>query len=814
MTSMKKLSFPVEGLSCAGCVRRAETAINSVEGVENAVVNLASHTATLELPNDRSSHAVFEALSSAGYPASGSEVKLAVENMSCASCVGKIEKTLLAQEGIFNATVNLANKSAQISFLPGLIETDGLIKLLETAGYPAQILTRGDHDLKERQKQEISDLKKKTLLAAALTLPVFIVEMGGHMVPDFHHWIMQSIGQQTSYFIQFLLTTLVLVGPGRHFYKIGYPALLKRAPDMNSLVAIGTSAAFGYSLVTTFLPSLLPQEARNVYFEAAAVIVVLVLFGRLLEARAKGHTGDAIQKLMDLSPKTALVERKGEIIELPADEIVQSDILHVKPGAQIPVDGIVIDGTSFVDESMITGEPIPLERKVGDKVVGGTLNDRGSLTIRATEVGEDTVLARIITMVEDAQATKLPIQGLVDKITAWFVPAVMTLATLTLLVWLIFGPEPSLTFAIVSAVSVLIIACPCAMGLATPTSIMVGTGRAAELGVLFRKGEALQVFQECEVIAFDKTGTLTAGKPSLTTLELANGFSRLDALSHAAAIEAKSDHPIAQAIVNAAKAEDAPSISIKKFESITGYGLQAESEQGRILIGADRLMTREGIDISHLSDRAEALGNSGQTPLYLAIGDKLAALIGVSDPIKKSSHDAIKALQSRGSHVVMITGDQKDTAKAIAKDLNIDEVHAEVLPGRKADLIKQLQQKYGKVAFVGDGINDAPALAQADIGVAIGSGTDIAIEAADIILISGELDTVMQAKFVSQKTMANIKQNLFWAFGYNVLLIPVAAGILYPINGMLLSPILAAGAMALSSVFVVSNALRLRFIKA
>jgi Cu+-exporting ATPase len=653
-------------------------------------------------------------------------------------------------------------------------------------------------------------LRRSLLIAAIFTLPVFILEMGSHLIPAMHHWVMGVLGQQTSWYIQFVLATLVLFGPGLRFFRKGVPALLRGAPDMNSLVSVGTAAAYGYSLVATFLPGVLPQGTANVYFEASTVIVTLILLGRTLEARAKGRTSQAIKRLVGLQPKTARVERNGETVDIPLDQVTVGDVVHVRPGEKIPVDGLVVEGASYVDESMITGEPVPVSKGEGAAVVGGTINKTGGFNFRVTKVGANTVLAQIIHLVQEAQGSKLPIQTLVDKVTMWFVPAVMAAATLTFLIWLIFGPSPALTFALVNAVAVLIIACPCAMGLATPTSIMVGTGRAAEFGILFRKGEALQALRDVSVIALDKTGTLTKGHPELTDLVPGEGFEYDDVLALVAAVESRSEHPIAEAIVAAARQRNITLAPIEDFDAMPGFGVSAKVAGQTIAIGADRFMTKLGLDVTSFLQVAERLGNQGKSPLYAAIDGRLAAVIAVADPIRETTPEAIRALHALGLKVAMITGDNARTARAIARQLGIDEVAAEVLPDGKVAALKKFRVNGARVAFVGDGINDAPALAEADVGLAIGTGTDVAIEAADVVLMSGDLCGVPNAIALSQATIRNIKQNLFWAFAYNALLIPVAAGVLYPLNGTLLSPIFAAAAMALSSVFVLGNALRLK----
>jgi Cu+-exporting ATPase len=816
MSDLKTISLQVTGLNCASCSGRAEKALNAVKGVDVATVNLAAETAQITYADPATPKALIDALSNAGYPAATQDVTLEIEGMSCASCVGRVDRALAAADGVLDVSVNLATETATIHYAAKATDVATLIKIATDSGYPAKVKSgdKADVDNKaERKAEEISHLGRLTIIAAILAFPVFAVEMGGHFIPGVRDWVNATIGDQNSRYIQFVLTTLVLFGPGLRFYKLGIPALLKGAPEMNSLVALGTAAAYSFSVVATFLPNALPKGTANVYFEAAAVIIVLILLGRYLEARAKGRTGEAIRKLVGLQAKTARVERGGEVIELPLDQIVRGDIIHVRPGEKIAVDGEVISGHSWVEESMITGEPVPVEKSEGAEVIGSTINGEGALVFRATNVGADTVLAQIIQMVEQAQGAKLPIQGMVDKITAIFVPIVLVLATLTVLVWLIFGPDPALGFALVAGVSVLIIACPCAMGLATPTSIMVGTGRAAEMGVLFRKGDALQMLQEARIVALDKTGTLTEGHPELTDYSIAKGFMYDDVLRIAAAVESTSEHPIAKAIVRAAKAKNMTLPMVDDFTSITGYGVQATVNGKQVLIGADRLMIRENIPLEGFQAQGDALGKDGKTPLYIAIDGVAAAVLAVSDPIKATTPEAIKALHNLGLKVAMITGDNQGTANAIAAELGIDHVVAEVLPDGKVAALEELRKGGTKLAYVGDGINDAPALATADVGIAIGTGTDVAIEAADVVLMSGDLNGVVNAFDISQRTMRNIKQNLFWAFGYNVVLVPVAAGVLYPFYGILLSPMLAAGAMSLSSVFVLTNALRLRWVK-
>ena len=895
------LVLPIEGMSCASCVRRVEMGLAKVPGVAQVAVNLATEKATVTLAEPVPPEQLVQAVQKLGYEVPQSTVVLQVDDMSCASCVGRVERALKAVPGVASASVNLATERATVT---GVAPVETLLAAADRAGYPAQVLDDGSGvadagfdaggdagvdaasagagqnpathaagalgtagatpgagggagpaggakaaggagavggagaagggartsgqvsgaarkplSREDRKAAEQRALWRDLWIAAALALPVFLLEMGGHVVPAFHHWVAHTIGTQNSWYLQFVLTTLVLFVPGLRFYKKGIPALLHGAPDMNSLVAMGTLAAWGFSVVATFLPGLLPAGTVNVYYEAAAVIVVLILVGRFLEARAKGRTSEAIQRLARLQAHTAHLRRDGAVVDVPLAQVRVQDVVEVRPGERVPVDGEVIEGTSYVDESMITGEPVPVAKTAGSTVVGGTVNQTGAFTVRATAVGGQTVLAQIIRMVESAQGAKLPIQTLVDRVTMWFVPAVMTAALITFIVWMVFGPAPALGLALVNAVAVMIIACPCAMGLATPTSIMVGIGRGAELGVLFRKGEALQLLKDAKVVAVDKTGTLTEGKPALTDLLVQPGFDRAQVLAQVAALESRSEHPIARALVAAAEAEGLVLPAVRDFESLTGLGVTARvggvpdghvAPAVLVAVGADRYMQTLDVDVSPFASEAEKLGQEGKSPLYVAIGGQLAAIVAVSDPIKSTTAAAIRTLHDQGLKVAMITGDNARTAQAIARQLGIDDVVAEVLPAGKVDAVKRLQQRYGAVAYVGDGINDAPALAQAEVGVAIGTGTDVAIEAADVVLMSGSLQGVPTAIGLSRATIGNIRENLFWAFAYNTALIPIAAGALYPAFGILLSPMLGAAAMALSSVFVLGNALRLR----
>ncbi|TCV71471.1 heavy metal translocating P-type ATPase [Neorhizobium sp. S3-V5DH] len=778
-------TIPVDGMTCASCVRRVENAAAKVRGVDSSAVNFATKKLTVQ--------------SSEGF--SPDDLEKAIRKVGYEIPPGAMDHAM-RDAGMLPAA--LAAKHAGHDHHHAQAEHAGH---MESHDHSA---SAGGHDHMHMHQGEEGVLKRDLAIAFVLTLPLFVLEMGSHFYDPFHHWLMGVIDTQNLYYLYFLAATAVIFGPGFRFLRLGLPALLRGAPEMNSLVAVGVLAAYGYSLVATFAPDLLPESARYVYFEAATVIVTLILFGRLLEARASGRTGEAIQKLAGLQAKTARVERDGQTMDIPADQVVAGDIVVIRPGERLPVDGTVIDGQSNVDESMISGEPLPVEKAAGASVVGGTINKTGSFRFRADKVGRDTMLAQIIRMVEQAQGSKLPIQTLVDRVTAWFVPAVIVLAALTFAVWFFYGPSPALTHALVNAVAVLIIACPCAMGLAVPTSIVVGGGRAAELGVLFRKGEALQELRNVDLVVLDKTGTVTKGRPELTDLVAAEGFAEDDVLKLVAGVEAQSEHPIADAFVKAAEAKGIAVPKAENFNSVTGYGIEADVDGRRVAVGADRFMEKLGLSVEAFAEAAARLADEGKTPLYAAIDGKVAAAIAVADPLKPASRDAIKALHDMGIEVAMVTGDNRRTAEAIARQVGIGRVVAEVLPEGKVKAVHDMRAGGRKLAFVGDGINDAPALAEADIGIAIGTGTDVAIESADVVLVGGELSGAVAAIAMSRATMTNIKQNLFWAFGYNVALIPVAAGALYPAFGWLLSPMIAAGAMALSSVFVLGNALRLK----
>ncbi len=811
MATRSNPTLAIRGMHCASCVGRVEKALLAAPGVHHASVNLASGSAMLEVTDDWNPQAAVQAVRDAGFEPFPVSVRLQIEGMSCAGCVRRIETALQAVPGVLQARVNFAAGTADVQFATEPAATAALQEAARRAGYPALVIGDTDSAAEGRDAEErrsLDGLRRAFLVALVMTAPIFALEMGSHLIAPMHAWLMERFSLTTLFLVQFAFASVVQFGPGLRFYRQGLPALLRGVPDMNSLVMLGTSAAYGYSLVATFAPGLLPEGTVNVYYEPAAVIITLVLLGRYLEARSRGRTGDAIRRLLSLQPDTARVEREGSLLEVPAAEVRPGDVLLVRPGERIPVDGTAIDGSSFVDESMISGEPLPVTKGPGDELVGGTINGTGSLRFRATRVGADTVLAGIVRMVEGAQAAKLPIQSLVDRVTAWFVPAVILIAFATAVVWLLFGPAPALTLALVNAVAVLIIACPCAMGLATPTSIMVGTGKAAELGILFRRGEALQKLRDARIVALDKTGTLTQGRPQLTDL-VPIRMDREEIMGLLGSAESRSEHPIARAIVEAAAGSRIPLAEPEAFQALPGLGVDARVEGRRVQLGAHRYMRSLGLDPAPFAAEAERLGDEGKTPLYAAVDGDLVAILAVADPLKPGSRMAIDTLRDMGLEPVMITGDNRRTAEAIGSRLGIGHVIAEVSPEGKVEAVQHLQRS-GRTVFVGDGINDAPALAQADVGIAIGTGTDIAIESAEVVLMSDDLGQLANAIALSRATIRNILQNLCWAFGYNTTLIPVAAGLLYPAFGILLSPVLAAAAMGLSSVSVVGNALRLR----
>ena len=737
------------------------------------------------------------------------ELVLRPGGVSCASCVMTIEEALLAVPGVDRAAVNMATERVTVDYDPGQVGVGRLREAITDAGYELLDSGEGDADAADAEaaarREEIADLSRRTALGALLTAPVLLASMasdlfGATWVPEIlmDHWT------------QLALIAPVMLYAGWPIHRTGWFALAHRSADMNTLIAVGTAAAFGYSLVATLFPGLLPSDLRDVYYETVGVIITLILLGRLLEVRAKAGTGEAIRKLIGLQPNTARVVREGTEEEVPIEQVVPGDVIAVRPGEKVPVDGEVVEGRSTLDESMVTGESLPVTKEPGDTVIGATVNGTGAFRFRATGVGADTMLAQIVRLVEQAQGSKAPIQRVADRVAGYFVPAVIFIAIAAFVVWFDFGPSPQLTFALVSAVAVLIIACPCALGLATPLSIMVGTGKGAEAGVLIRSAEALEAAHRLDAIVLDKTGTITRGEPALTDVVALEGIDEEELLRLAAGAERSSEHPLARAVLAGSEEHGLAVPEAEEFDSVTGQGLRAKVDGRDLLVGTRRLLGEAGIDTAPLESAASALESEGKTAILVALDGAAAGVLAVADTVKPGSAEAIAALRELGLEVVMISGDNARTAEAIASQVGIERVLAEVLPADKALEVRHLQDEGKLVAMVGDGINDAPALAQADVGIAIGTGTDVAIEAADVTLVSGELRGVPLALSLSGATMRNIRQNLGFAFGYNTLGIPIAAGVLYPFIGLQLSPMIAAAAMAASSLSVVGNANRLR----
>jgi Cu+-exporting ATPase len=804
----RRVDLPVAGMSCASCVARVEQHLRQVPGVAAAEVNFAAERAAVTFdPAAVSVQRLVAAVHDAGYEVPRARTVIPIAGMSCASCVAKVEAALRAVDGVVAAAVNLAREQATVEYVPGVASPEALRRAIRAAGYEPLASEEATVDREaQRRARELRDLRLRLAVAALLSAPILwgsLPHMGIALwtPPVLHDWT-----------VQFLLATPVQVWAGWRFYRGLWAALRHRSADMNTLIAVGTSAAYLYSVAATFAPQWFAASGvpPAVYYETASIIIAFILLGRYLEARAKGQTSEAIRRLMSLQAKTARVERGEQEVDVPVEEVQVGDVVVVRPGERIPVDGIVIAGRSTVDESMITGESMPVEKGEGDEVIGATLNKTGAFRFRATRVGRDTTLAQIIRLVEEAQGSKAPIQRLADRVAAYFVPAVIAIALVTAAVWLLVGPQPRVTYALLAFVAVLIIACPCALGLATPTAIMVGTGRGAEAGILIRSGEALETAHRLTAVVFDKTGTLTRGAPQVTDVLPADGMDAAALLQLAASAERHSEHPIGEAVVAYARARGIALSEPSAFEAVPGHGIEAVVDGRRVLVGNAALLERAGLAADGLRADAERLAASGKTPMVVAIDGGPAGVIAVADTLKPHSRQVVAALQRMGMQVLMLTGDTRRTAEAIAAQLGIDRVLAEVKPGEKAAQIHALQRQGHVVAMVGDGINDAPALVQADLGIALGAGTDVAIESADIVLVGDDLRGVLAAIALSRRTMQTIRQNLFWAFAYNVALIPVAAGVLYPFTGMLLNPALAALAMAASSVTVVSNSLRLR----
>jgi Cu+-exporting ATPase len=804
----------VTGLNCGSCVNRAEQAIRRVPGVETASVNLSTARAhvAFDAGHDPAEglNRVDSQLDDAGYPARHESIQLALSGLTCGGCVRTVENALNALPGVVNASINLGMGTADVEVIAGSLDSADLIKAVEAAGYGAE--RRGDAGDEapgqDAAAREQAVLRRRVLTAAAFAVPLVAIAMGRH-IPGGAAWFAQWLPERAWIAVEWLLATPIVFWAGRDFFRKGLTEMRHRAPAMSSLVMIGAGAAYGYSLLALLVPGMFPPGTAGSYFEAAGVIITLILVGRYLEQIARGRTSMAIKRLLGMQARTARVVRDEGPTEVDIHAVARGETVMIRPGERIPVDARVSEGQSRVDESMISGEPVPVAKSEGDRLVAGTVNGQGSLTATVTEVGADTVLAQIIGMVEKAQAEKPPIQQMADRIAGVFVPVVLVVALLTAAIWLTVGPEPVLSYAFVATVSVLLIACPCAMGLATPTAVMVATGKGAENGLLLRRGAALESLARTDTVVLDKTGTLTLGRPQVTDQIGATG-SDDDVLTLMAAVESHSEHPLADAVVAAARERGLAWPTATGFEAVSGYGVHARVDDRYVHIGAAHYMEWLGVDTTAVQTEVEALMQAAKTPVYAAVDGQLLGVVAIADPPRPESAAVIAALRAQGLRVAMVTGDQAATAHALADRLGIDEVMAGVLPDAKAREVQRLQGEGRRVAFVGDGINDAPALARADVGIAIGTGTDVAIEAGDAVLMRADLNGLLNAVALARRTHRTIKGNFVWAYGYNVLLIPVAAGLLFPFTGWLLNPMAAAAAMSLSSLFVLTNSLRLR----
>ena len=817
---MENKSFAIEGMTCASCAQTVEKAAKKVRGVTQASVNLATEKLSIEY--DEATFSVEnlqKAVDNSGYELiaqEGTTQTFAIEGMTCASCAQTIEKAVGKLSGVDKASVNLATEKMQVSYNPSVISVSDVTGAVSNSGYAAVLETTETQDNSRAEKREKKEKRMKQLLnrfgiSIIFTIPVLIISMGHMVGMPLPNIVDPMINAFNFSLLQLILTLPIMVVSWEYFQK-GFKTLFKGHPNMDSLIALGTAAAFVYSLAATIGTGMgYGNFSDLLYYEVTGVILALHTLGLFLEERSKGQMSSAIEKLVNMAPKTARVIRNGVEQEITVDEVALGDVIRVRPGESMPVDGVVVEGRTSVDESMLTGESIPVEKKSGDEVIGASINKNGSIDYRATRVGSDTTLSQIIKLVEDAQGSKAPIARMADIITGYFVPIVIALAVLAGIAWLIAGQSG--IFALSVIITTLVIACPCALGLATPTSIMVGTGKGAEHGVLIKSGEALETTHNLDTIVFDKTGTLTEGKPIVTDILVTPLITKENLLYYAASGETGSEHPLGEAIVQKSKEENMTLAKPDHFEAIPGHGVRIEIEGKDMYIGNRKLMLEQKIDLSSMEKESDRLADEGKTPMYLSVDGELAGIIAVADTLKENSMKAVKELRRRGVEVIMITGDNKRTAKAIAKQVGIDSVLSEVLPEDKAEEVKKLQEAGKKVAMVGDGINDAPALAQADIGIAVGSGTDVAIESADIVLMRNDLTAVLTAIDLSHATLRNIKQNLFWAFAYNLVGIPVAMGLLHIFGGPLMNPMFAAVAMSFSSVSVLLNALRLRRFK-
>ncbi|HEC97430.1 MAG TPA: cadmium-translocating P-type ATPase [Nitrospirae bacterium] len=795
-----RITLPVKGMTCASCVKAVEKALSKVEGVTDVSVNFASEKAIVKTSDNISIESLIQAIKSEGYDIVTSKLEFIVKGMTCASCVATVERALKGLYGVVSAYVNIASEKAVVEYIPTLTGFEEFKKAVKAQGYEAEAITEEFIDReKESREKEYRNLLLKFRVSAVISALILLGSF-------------TSIPLLSNWYTLFLLATVVQFWTGMRFYKGAWVAIKHLSTNMNTLITMGTSAAYFYSVTATFFPGIFESGGLKVhiYFDTSAIIIALILLGRLLEAKAKGKTSEAMRKLVGLQAKTARVVRDGSEAEIPIEDVAVGDTVIVRPGERIPVDGIVIDGYSSIDESMLTGESLPVEKTAGDTAFGGTINKVGSFKLKASRIGRDTALAQIIRLVEEAQGSKAPIQRLADRIASIFVPAVIIIATFTFVLWYFLGPKPAFTMALMNFIGVLIIACPCALGLATPTAIMVGTGKGAERGILIRNAEALETAHKIQTTIMDKTGTITKGEPELTDIIGTDSFDRNTLLQLSASAEKVSEHPLAEAIVRKAKELGLDLSEPEDFMAIPGGGIRARIGTDDVFIGNVTLLEKKGIDLTPLSETVEKLTSEGKTAVLISVNNEVKGVFGIADSTKEGSIEAISELKKMGIEVVMLTGDNERTAARIAEMVGIDRFFAGVLPEGKVAVVKKLKGEGKIVAMVGDGINDAPALTEAHVGIAIGTGTDIAMEASDITLIKGDPRSVVEAIKLSKLTLRTIKQNLFWAFFYNIVGIPIAAGILYVFGGPLLDPVFASAAMAFSSVSVVSNSLRLR----